>query len=196
MAQPQEVYDSPSTTTIDKGRLPHHNYRRHKWPEPLSRKHTMRPAITLIALPLLVLTTACPVPSSADESTALPNFIVIFCDDLGYGDLGCYGSTKNRTPNIDQLSGQGMRFTDFCSSSPVCTPSRASLMTGCYPRRVGMHEDFTGHWVLIPRSRRGLDPAELTVAEALKTKGYATACVGKWHLGDQPDHLPLSLIHI
>ena len=126
----------------------------------------------------------------AAEPSRKPNFIVIFCDDLGYGDLGCYGSTKNRTPHIDQLSKEGMRFTDFYSSSPVCTPSRASLMTGCYPRRVGMHEDYTGHWVLIPRSRRGLHPAELTVAEALKAQGYATACIGKWHLGDQPQHLP------
>ncbi len=121
---------------------------------------------------------------------ASPNIIVIFCDDLGYGDLGCYGSTKNRTPNIDRLAKDGVRFTDFYSSSPVCTPSRASLMTGCYPRRVGMHEDFTGHWVLIPRSRRGLHSEETTVAETLKSQGYATACVGKWHLGDQPEHLP------
>ncbi len=121
---------------------------------------------------------------------AAPNFVVIFCDDLGYGDLGAYGSTKNRTPHIDRLAKEGMRFTDFYSSSPVCTPSRASLLTGCYPRRVGMHEDFTGHWVLIPRSRRGLDPGEATVAELLKSKGYATACIGKWHLGDQPEHLP------
>ena len=119
-----------------------------------------------------------------------PNYIVIFCDDLGYGDLGCYGSKKNRTPRIDQLAAEGMRFTDFYSSSPVCTPSRSSLMTGCYARRVGMHEDFTGHWVLIPRSRRGLNPKELTVAEALKEKGYATICIGKWHLGAQPQHLP------
>jgi arylsulfatase A len=121
---------------------------------------------------------------------APPNFILIFCDDLGYGDLGCYGSTKNRTPRLDQLAKQGMRFTDFYSSSPVCTPSRSSLLTGCYARRVGMHEDFTGHWVLIPRSRRGLNPAEITLPEALKTKGYATTCIGKWHLGDQPGHLP------
>ena len=119
-----------------------------------------------------------------------PNLIVIFCDDLGYGDLGCYGSEKNRTPNVDQLAKAGVRFTDFYSSSPVCTPSRSSLMTGCYARRVGMHEDYTGHWVLIPRSRRGLNPEELTIAEALKSAGYATACIGKWHLGDQPEHLP------
>jgi len=124
--------------------------------------------------------------------SAAPNYILIFCDDLGYGDLGCYGSKKNRTPRIDQLAQEGMRFSDFYSSSPVCTPSRASLMTGCYARRVGMHEDFTGHWVLIPRSRRGLNPDELTLPEALKTKGYATACIGKWHLGDQSPHLPSS----
>ena len=119
-----------------------------------------------------------------------PNFIVIFCDDLGYGDLGCYGSEKNRTPRIDQLAGEGMRFTDFYSSSPVCTPSRSSLMTGCYARRVGLHEAETGHWVLIPTNKRGMNPEEVTVAEALKSEGYATACIGKWHLGDQPEHLP------
>ena len=80
------------------------------------------------------------------------NFIVIFCDDLGYGDLGCYGSARNRTPNIDRLAQEGMRFTDFYSSSPVCTPSRASLLTGCYPRRVGLHEAETGPL--------GADPAQ------------------------------------
>ncbi len=124
------------------------------------------------------------------ERISRPNIILIFCDDLGYGDLGAYGSKKNRTPHIDKLAKEGIRFTSFYSSSPVCTPSRASLMTGCYARRVSMHEDYTGHWVLIPRSRRGLNPKEVTIAEALKTKGYATACIGKWHLGDQPDHLP------
>jgi arylsulfatase A-like enzyme len=122
---------------------------------------------------------------------APPNYLVIFCDDLGYGDLGCYGSTKNRTPHIDGLARDGMTFTDFYVSSPVCTPSRASLMTGCYARRVGMHEDYTGHWVLIPRSRRGLNPEETTLPELLKSAGYTTACVGKWHLGDQPPHLPM-----
>ena len=127
---------------------------------------------------------------SVSVNATPPNFVLIFCDDLGYGDLGCFGSRKNRTPHIDSLAREGRKFAEFYSSSPVCTPSRASLMTGCYPRRVGMHEDATGHWVLIPRSRRGLHPQELTVAEALKTKGYATACIGKWHLGDQPEHLP------
>jgi len=123
-------------------------------------------------------------------AAAAPNYVLIFCDDLGYGDLGCYGSTKNRTPRIDAMAKEGMRFTSFLSSSPVCTPSRASLLTGCYARRVGMHEDFTGHWVLIPRSRRGMHADEFTLPEMLKAKGYATACIGKWHLGDQPPHLP------
>lgn len=123
-------------------------------------------------------------------AAAVPNYVLIFCDDLGYGDLGCYGSTKNRTPRIDAMAKEGMRFTSFLSSSPVCTPSRASLLTGCYARRVGMHEDFTGHWVLIPRSRRGMHADEWTLPEMLKAKGYATACIGKWHLGDQPPHLP------
>ena len=123
-------------------------------------------------------------------AAAAPNYVLIFCDDLGYGDLGCYGSTKNRTPRIDAMAKEGMRFTSFLSSSPVCTPSRASLLAGCYARRVGMHEDFTGHWVLIPRSRRGMHADEWTLPEMLKAKGYATACIGKWHLGDQPPHLP------
>ena len=125
-----------------------------------------------------------------NAAAAAPNYVLIFCDDLGYNDLGCYGSMKNRTPRIDAMAKEGMRFTSFLSSSPVCTPSRASLLTGCYARRVGMHEDFTGHWVLIPRSRRGMHADEWTLPEMLKAKGYATACIGKWHLGDQPPHLP------
>ncbi len=128
--------------------------------------------------------------TSGSLAAAMPNFIVIFCDDLGYGDLGCYGSRKHRTPAVDRIAREGMRFTHFYSSSPVCTPSRSSLMTGCYAQRVGMHEDATEHWVLIPRSRRGLHPSEITLAEALGARGYATACIGKWHLGDQPEHLP------
>jgi arylsulfatase A-like enzyme len=150
----------------------------------------MKSKFAVLRLTFALTVAACPILAQAKKPAPQPNFIVIFCDDLGYGDLGCYGSTKNRTPNIDRLSRQGMRFTDFYSSSPVCTPSRASLLTGCYPRRVGMHEDYTGHWVIIPRSRRGLHPDEVTLAEALQTKGYATACIGKWHLGDQPEHLP------
>lgn len=126
----------------------------------------------------------------AAASERLPNIIFIMADDLGYGDLSCYGSSDIRTPHIDGLAKDGIRFTDFYATSPICTPARASLLTGCYPRRIGMHEAETGHWVLIPRNTRGLNPTETTMAELLRDKGYATACIGKWHLGDQPPHLP------
>ena len=119
-----------------------------------------------------------------------PNFIIIFCDDLGYGDLGCFGSKKHRTPNIDRMAAEGMRFTSFYVTSGVCTPSRSSLMTGCYPRRVNMHQSGRNEWVLFPVAQKGLNPNETTIAEVLKAQGYATACVGKWHLGDQPEFLP------
>jgi len=119
-----------------------------------------------------------------------PNFVLIVADDLGFGDIGCYGSKIHRTPNLDRLAAQGVRLTSFYSTSGVCTPSRASLMTGCYPRRVSMHEDEAGDWVLFPVSRKGLHPGETTIAELLKSRGYATACIGKWHLGDQPPFLP------
>jgi arylsulfatase A-like enzyme len=119
-----------------------------------------------------------------------PNFIIIFCDDLGYGDLGCFGSKKHRTPNVNRLAAEGMRFTSFYVTSGVCTPSRASLMTGCYPRRVNMHQSTLGECVLFPVGKKGLNPAEITMAELLKEQGYATACIGKWHLGDQPPFLP------
>lgn len=111
-------------------------------------------------------------------------------DDMGYSDIGCFGSTKNRTPVLDQMAQEGMRFTDFYVTSGVCTPSRSSLLTGCYPRRLNMHIDQNNKWVLFPNARKGLNPDETTIAEILKEQGYATACIGKWHLGDQPDFLP------
>jgi len=119
-----------------------------------------------------------------------PNFILINCDDLGYGDVSCYGAAKQSTPNVDRLAKEGIRFTSFYSSSGVCTPSRTSLMTACYPRRVNMHTNGVGYWVLFPGNERGLNPDEVTVAEVLRGVGYATMCVGKWHLGDQPPFLP------
>jgi len=129
--------------------------------------------------------------SSRNESSSKkPNFIIIFCDDLGYGDLGCFGSKKHRTPNIDRMAAEGMRFTSFYVTSGVCTPSRSSLMTGCYPRRVNMHESGAHESVLFPVAKKGLNPSEITIAEVLKEQGHATACVGKWHLGDQPRFLP------
>ena len=117
-----------------------------------------------------------------------PNFVIIFADDQGYGDLGCFGSTKIKTPNIDRMATEGRKFTNFMVASPVCTPSRAALLTGSYPKRVSMHEH-----VLFPSSTKGLNPEEYTIADHLKSQGYATACFGKWHLGHHPETLPQQL---
>jgi len=109
---------------------------------------------------------------------------------MGYGDIGCFGSQQHRTPNLDRMAWQGLRLTSFYVSSGVCTPSRASLMTGCYAQRVDMHVSDPGGSVLRPISAKGLNPNEVTIAGLLKVQGYATACIGKWHLGDQPEFLP------
>ena len=119
-----------------------------------------------------------------------PNFIVMFCDNLGYGDLGCYGHQVHRTPNVDRMARDGMLFTDFYVTAGVCTPSRASLLTGCYAQRVDMHVSDKGGAVLQPVAAKGLNPSERTVATVLGEAGYTTACIGKWHLGDQPPFLP------
>ena len=128
--------------------------------------------------------------SDAADGEERPNVVFVLVDNLGYGDIGCFGSTLHRTPNIDRLASEGVRLTSFYSAAPVCTPSRASFLTGCYPRRVGMHVDYNGTQVLMAVSSRGLNPEEHTIAELLKEQGYATACFGKWHLGDQPPFLP------
>ena len=125
---------------------------------------------------------------SADDTP--PNFVVILCDNLGYGDIGCFGSSLHRTPHIDRMANEGMRLTSFYSTSGVCTSSRASLLTGCYPRRVGLGRTDPDGDVLRPVSRNGLHPDEITLAEILQRCGYVTACIGKWHLGDQPPFLP------
>ncbi|MCW5553438.1 MAG: sulfatase [Verrucomicrobiae bacterium] len=117
-------------------------------------------------------------PPSFAGST--PNLVIIFADDLGYGDLGSYGSPVIRTPNLDRMAAEGLRFTDFYSAAEVCTPSRAALLTGRYPIRSGM---CGNRRVLFPNSKGGLPPAEITIAEALQPAGYATAHIGKWHLG-------------
>jgi arylsulfatase A len=140
--------------------------------------------LRLIACVLFVTGLAAPAPA------APPNVIVILADDLGYGDLGCYGHPTIRTPHLDRMAAEGMRFTDFYSTAEVCTPSRAALLTGRLPPRSGMGSD--NRRVLFPDSSSGLPPTEITLATALKAKGYATACVGKWHLGHLPPHLPTS----
>ncbi|MEM9203157.1 MAG: sulfatase [Actinomycetota bacterium] len=121
--------------------------------------------------------------------TRRPNIVLINCDDLGYGDLGCYGSDAHDTPRIDHLAAEGTMLTSFYMAAPVCTPSRGAMLTGCYPPRIGF-DDFDGQRVLFPGMRYGLNPSETTMASMLKAAGYRTHIVGKWHCGDQPDFLP------
>ena len=130
----------------------------------------------VLSIKLLLLLTLVASASASDT----PNIIILFADDLGYGDLGCYGSPTIRTPHLDRMSAEGLRFTDFYSASEVCTPSRAALLTGRYPIRSGM---CGNRRVLFPNSKGGLPPSEVTIAEALRDKGYATSHIGKWHLG-------------
>jgi arylsulfatase A-like enzyme len=152
-------------------------------------------------LPLLLMLVCLLIGSSARAAgpAQKPNIIIILTDDQGYSDLGCYGSTRIKTPRIDRMAAEGIRFTDFYAAASVCTPSRAALLTGCYPPRVGM-----GEFPLLPNGKPwqtrvlfrnapyGLNPSEMTIAKLLKGAGYATACVGKWHLGDQKPFLPTS----
>ena len=142
-----------------------------------------------ILFALIAFLPALPFVQAAERK---PNIIVVFCDDLGYADIGPFGSKTHATPVLDQMAREGMRLTDFYSTCPVCTPSRSSLMTGCYPRRVNMHVDEKNLCVLFPAARKGLNPSEITIAEVLKEQGYATMCIGKWHLGDHPDFMPTS----
>jgi arylsulfatase A len=122
-------------------------------------------------------------------TTTGPNVILINCDDLGYGDLGCYGSELNQTPALDRMAAQGMRCTSFYAASPVCSPSRGALLTGCYPPRIGFGS-FNGLPVLFPGHGVGLSTEETTIAGMLRDAGYRTQIIGKWHCGDQPEFLP------
>ncbi len=139
---------------------------------------------SLKILSLLALGSLCSGLTGQVTAAERPNFIIIFCDDQGYQDLGCFGSKHITTPHIDKLASQGIRFTDFYSAYCVCSASRASLLTGCYQPRVSMPG------VLGPRSRVALHPEEVTIADMLKPLGYKSACVGKWHVGDRPETLP------
>jgi arylsulfatase A-like enzyme len=147
----------------------------------------MRAQSTLLPAVLRHLIVACVLVAcamAAGAESLRPNIVVILADDLGYGDLRCYGAKDIRTPNLDRMAQEGVRFTDFYGEN-VCTPARAALLTGAYPKRVGLHVA-----VLPPESKAGLHPNEITLAELLKTRGYATACIGKWHLGSTPELLP------
>ena len=132
-----------------------------------------------------ILTLFLAVSLAACNTERPPNVIFILTDDQGYGDLGSYGAKDIATPHLDQLAANGARFTSYYATQPVCSASRASILTGCYPDRIGIHN------ALGPGAKVGLHPDEETLAELLKQKGYATGIFGKWHLGDAPKFNPL-----
>lgn len=151
----------------------------------MSSPRVSGPAFRLFSV---LLFAAVSTVATAASAARPPNVVIIFADDLGYGDLGCYGHPSIRTPHLDRMAAEGLRFTDFYSAAEVCTPSRAALLTGRLPVRNGMASD--NRRVLFPNSKGGLPPGETTLAEALKGKGYATAHIGKWHLGIHPGSRP------
>ncbi|NLE38316.1 MAG: sulfatase [Pirellulaceae bacterium] len=127
---------------------------------------------------------ALPARMASADAPDLPNVVIIFTDDQGYEDVGCFGSPDIKTPHLDRMAAEGMRFTDFHVAAPMCSASRIALLTGCYPQRVGIRG------VLFPEANIGINASELTLAEIFKQRGYATAAVGKWHIGSRPEFLP------
>jgi arylsulfatase A-like enzyme len=143
--------------------------------------------LLLSSIALAVCSTGCNAGNGPEEKRS-PNFIVIFADDMGYGDVGVYGHPTIKTPNLDDMAHEGQKWTSFYVAASVCTPSRAGLLTGRLPVRNGMCS--SRRRVLFPDSRGGIPDSELTIASLLKSAGYATACIGKWHLGHLPQYLP------
>lgn len=149
----------------------------------------MQPTGILHALVVALLLSAFhaqPAFASQHADREKPNIVLIFIDDLGYGDIGPFGSTVNKTPHLDRMAAEGLLLRQFYVSNTNCTPSRAALMTGTFAHRIGMDGD-----VLFPGERRGLSQDETTIAEIMQQAGYVTGAFGKWHLGDQAEHLPL-----
>jgi len=139
-----------------------------------------------IIFPLVLLFIfSCNTHDLEKASSLSPNIVFIYTDDLGYGDISCFGATDIKTPNIDRIASEGIKFTEFYSPSPVCSPARAGLLTGRMPQRMGINGVF---W---PDSFTGMPKEEITIADVLKEQNYSTGMVGKWHLGHQPDYLPL-----
>lgn len=151
-------------------------------------KSTLNFTIVLLGVLLVAAFHPCQAQKENSSTPQPPNFVVIFTDDLGYGDLSCFGNPTIHTPHLDQMAMEGQKWTQFYVADPVCTPSRAGLMTGRYPIRNGMSSGK--RVVLFPDSSGGLPDDEVTIAEVLKQKNYATAAIGKWHLGHLPQYLP------
>ena len=147
----------------------------------------MKTLKSLSVLTVAVLSNSLSLNAASDAANK-PNFVIIFCDDMGYGDLSCYGNPTIRTPNIDRMACEGMKLTQFYVGAGVSTPSRAALMTGRLPVRNGLYGDRVA--VLFPNSKAGLGQDEVTIAKVLQQNGYATGCVGKWHLGAFSPYLP------
>ncbi len=181
----------------------HTSYKRHAFKRTMEKQHSitrrellaaaglgaaawvLRPLNGLAAAQLGTATATAAATATQGTGTR-PNFIIIFADDLGYADLGCFGAEQIKTPELDRLAAEGTKFTRFYAAT-VCSPSRAAILTGCYPKRVGINS------VLNPKSGRdgvALNPAELSLGRLFKQAGYATACVGKWHLGHHAEVLP------
>ncbi|MGC6581482.1 MAG: sulfatase [Akkermansiaceae bacterium] len=139
----------------------------------------------LLPLGLIILMSFPGIGMGGIRTKNQANFLIILTDDQGYADLSCFGSKTVKTPHLDRLAKEGRKFTNFAVPQSLCTPSRTALMTGCYPRRLGMHK-----WVFFPQDTEGLNPAEHTIADHLKAQGYATGAFGKWHLGHHPETLP------
>ena len=139
-------------------------------------------------IPILLICISCfsckEDKSIPKENQVLPNIVLIFTDDQGYRDVGVFGADDIATPNLDQMAADGIKLTSYYSAQAVCSASRAGILTGCYPNRIGIHN------AMMPDSKKGLHPSETTLAEMLKAKGYKTAIYGKWHLGDHPNFLP------
>ena len=143
----------------------------------------------LIILVALISTVICNGSNASDATISNPpNIVFIFTDDLGYNNLSCYGAPKIKTPIIDQMAKEGIRFTDFYAGSSVCTPSRYALLTGRYPHRA--KDKAMLRWLNPKHDTGGISDFEITVAQALRDSGYATACIGKWHLGDSEKFFP------
>ena len=150
----------------------------------------MKKNVMFISSCLIPIITGTTITISAKAKTGKPNIIIINCDDLGYGDLSCFGSPTIKTPNIDKLAYEGQKWTSFYAGAPSSSPSRACLFTGRLGIRTGMYGDYKT--VMLPDYPGGIPEKEYTIAELLKSNGYKTACIGKWHIGHKEKYLPLN----